>query len=38
MRGKESFMESGGKSFTYIPCLNDDKHFISALEKIISPH
>ena len=38
MRGKESFMESGGKSFTYIPCLNDNKHFISALEKIISPH
>lgn len=37
MRGKESFAESGGKSFTYIPCLNDNKHFISALENIISP-
>jgi len=35
MRGKESFIDSGGKKFTYIPCLNDDKHFISALENII---
>jgi len=36
MRGREDFIEAGGTSFTYIPCLNDDKYFISALEKIIS--
>ena len=36
MRGREDFLEAGGTSFTYIPCLNNDIHFISALEKIIS--
>ena len=25
MEGREEFLESGGKKFTYIPCLNDTK-------------
>ena len=32
--GRESFIEAGGKNFTYIPCLNDDNghiDFLSAL-------
>lgn len=32
---RESFEESGGESFTYIPCLNDDEAHIAALTKII---
>ena len=32
---KESFEEAGGKSFTYIPCLNDDDSHIAALSKVI---
>lgn len=32
---KESFEEAGGEEFTYIPCLNDDPHHITALAKII---
>ena len=32
---KESFLVAGGKSFTYIPCLNDDDAHIAALVSII---
>ena len=32
---RESFLESGGEVFTYIPCLNDRKDHIIALGKII---
>lgn len=32
---KESFEEAGGKTFTYIPCLNDDDAHISALSDVI---
>lgn len=28
MEGKDSFIENGGTSFTYIPCLNDDANFV----------
>ena len=35
MRGRQSFLDFGGESFEYIPCLNDDVFFISALENII---
>lgn len=35
MRGREDFEKAGGISFTYIPCLNDDKNFISFLEKLV---
>ena len=32
---RDSFLESGGKVFTYIPCLNDRSDHIQALGKII---
>ena len=25
MRGRETFIAAGGESFTYVPCLNDDR-------------
>ncbi|HEV2455107.1 MAG TPA: ferrochelatase [Verrucomicrobiae bacterium] len=34
LRGKETFMEAGGKEFTQIPCLNEHPQWISALEKM----
>ena len=33
---RDSFVEAGGESFTYIPCLNDDAAHIAALEGIIA--
>lgn len=33
MEGKEEFIESGGKEFTYIPCLNDSDSFVDLLLK-----
>ena len=35
---KELFLESGGKIFHHIPCLNDKGSFISLLEKIVKNH
>ena len=35
MRGKESFLEAGGKEFALIPCLNEHPMWISTLEKMI---
>ena len=35
MRARETFEEAGGHTFKYIPCLNDDKKFISVLEHLI---
>ncbi len=32
---RESFEHAGGKSFTYIPCLNDDDAHIAALTNVI---
>ncbi|MCI2400083.1 ferrochelatase [Aliiroseovarius subalbicans] len=32
---REAFIEAGGESFTYIPCLNDDDAHIAALSGII---
>ena len=34
IRGRETFMEAGGESFTYIPCLNSDDSFIDFLSSI----
>lgn len=34
MRGRETFMNAGGKAFTQIPCLNEHPLWISALEKM----
>jgi ferrochelatase len=32
---KESFLEAGGKTFTYIPCLNDDEAHVEMIVSII---
>ncbi len=36
IRGKESFLNAGGKSYGLIPCLNEHPSWIEALEKMIS--
>ena len=36
MEAKESFIESGGKEFVYIPCLNDNPDFIDTLEFLVN--
>jgi ferrochelatase len=36
VRGKESFIEAGGKELTRIPCMNEHPQWIEALEKMIS--
>ncbi|MEY3831717.1 MAG: hypothetical protein RJA82_664 [Pseudomonadota bacterium] len=38
MEGQEIFHEHGGGDYRYIPCLNDDPAFISALEQIAQAH
>jgi ferrochelatase len=35
MRGRETFMEAGGKVFAQIPCLNEHPLWISALENMV---
>ena len=35
MEGRDSFIESGGEQFHYIPCLNDDPVHIDALVSIL---
>lgn len=35
IRGKESFIEAGGKDFSYLPCLNDDAYGMAMLEDLI---
>lgn len=34
MRGRETFLQAGGESFTYIHCLNDDQRWIEALASL----
>ena len=36
MEGEEIFHEVGGKAFTTVPCLNDDKEFVDLLSKWIT--
>lgn len=31
IRGRETFIEAGGKSFKYIPCLNDEESWVDFL-------
>lgn len=38
MEGQEIFHEHGGGDYRYIPCLNNDPQFISALEQIAQEH
>ena len=35
LRERKSFLKAGGKKFTYVPCLNNDKNFIDFLEELI---
>ena len=36
MDAREEFLEAGGESFTYLPCLNDDPLWIAALANLCS--
>jgi len=36
MRGRETFLEAGGKEFALIPCLNEHPLWIATLEKMIT--
>ncbi|MDE1193265.1 MAG: ferrochelatase [Arachidicoccus sp.] len=36
IRGREDYLQSGGKSFTYIPCLNVNNVWVKALQQIIN--
>lgn len=38
MENRDVFMNSGGKQYDYIPCLNDNETHIAALEKIARQH
>jgi len=38
MEGRAAFLQAGGKEFHYIPCLNDDPAWISALCEITQQH
>jgi ferrochelatase len=35
MRGRESFLEAGGESFTLVPCLNEHPRWLDALDKMV---
>jgi protoporphyrin/coproporphyrin ferrochelatase len=34
MRGRKTFLDAGGTSFAYVPCLNDDPQWIEALANL----
>jgi len=38
MEGREAFLHAGGKSFHYIPCLNESSQWIEALAGIAEKH
>ncbi len=38
MEAREAFLHAGGKAFHYIPCLNDDPEWISALCNVTQQH
>ena len=33
MEGKEEFLEAGGESYHYVPCLNDDEDWAKLISK-----
>ncbi len=35
MRGREIFIEAGGREFELIPCMNEDPRWLDALEKMV---
>ncbi len=38
MEVREAFLHAGGKEFHYIPCLNDNSHWITALSRVAQQH
>ena len=38
MEGREAFLHAGGQEFHYIPCLNDDTQWITALCELTQTH
>ena len=36
IQGKESFMDSGGKNFDMIPCLNDSDDHIKLIKNLVT--
>ena len=38
IRGRELFQNNGGKKFSYVPCLNDNKDHINLLSSLIKKH
>ena len=38
MEAREAFLHAGGQSFHYIPCLNDDPEWITALFNVSLQH
>jgi ferrochelatase len=38
MEGREAFLHAGGKTFNYIPCMNDEPMWIEALAAISEQH
>ena len=38
MEVREAFLHAGGKEFHYIPCLNDNHHWITALSRVAQQH
>ena len=38
IEAKQTFLQAGGESFQYIPCLNESDEFIHAVTDIILPH
>jgi len=38
MEGQQAFLEAGGKTFHYVPCLNDDAAWMRALAELAERH
>lgn len=38
IRGRETFLEAGGKEFAQIPCMNTHPHWLDAMEKLVREH
>ena len=38
IQGRESFMNSGGKNFDLIPCLNDSTEHVNLFEKLLKKY